>query len=545
LGAGTVRFFSPVFALVFVFLIFCITLTGCGLGGATTATTTGSQPVLSLSQTTVVFGSVNTGAGVNQALMLRNTGTASLTVSAIAVSGTGFSVSGFTLPLTIAAGSNFAGTIRFAPTKSGSVTGSVTITSNSTTSAPPIALSGTGVAPTTPTSQLTLSPTSFAFGNITAGQTSSKQLTLRNSGTADLHVTALAVVGAGYSTNGFGLPLTLTPGTSSTGNVVFTPTSAGAVNGSLTFTSDSASAAPPVALSATGVTATPLISVTPNSMLFGNVMIGQSATTPLTLKNTGTASLSVTAITPSGAGYSVNGFILPLTLAPNATAVGNVVFAPTTSASIAGTIKVTSNSSTAAPTVSLSGTGVAQLTFLLNLSASSLNFGPIDLGTTGSQNVSLTNTGTGSVSVTSATVTGTGYSVPATFPFTIAAGASRSIAITFTPALTGLANGTIAFVSNATNSPATLTITGTGQTPVPHSVDITWNPSTSSVIGYLVYRSTISGGPYTQLNASSVANTAFTDSTVLAHTTYFYVIRAVDASGVESPNSAQVSAVIP
>src|SRR4051794_22984209 len=164
LGEGTTRQSSSVFALLFVILILTLALTGCGSGGATTGSTTGNQPVISLSQTSIAFGSVTTGAAVNQALMLRNTGTAPLTVSAIAVSGTGFSISGFTLPLTIAAGSNFSGTLRFAPTKTGNVTGSVTITSNSATPAPPIALSGTAVAPTTQSGpQLTLSPTSFAF----------------------------------------------------------------------------------------------------------------------------------------------------------------------------------------------------------------------------------------------------------------------------------------------------------------------------------------------------------------------------------------------
>jgi hypothetical protein len=542
LGAGNTRFPSPVFALLVASIVLSIALTGCGLGGASTATTTGPRPVLSLSQTSMAFGNVGTGATTSHALMLRNTGTATLTVSAITISGAGFSLSGFTLPLTIAAGSNFSGTIRFAPTATGSVTGSVTITSDSETPAAPVALSGTGVAPAP---QLTVSPTSVAFGSITAGQTSSRQLTLTNSGSATLHVTALSLVGTGYSTNGFGLPLTLAPGTSSTGNVVFAPTSAATASGSLSFTSDSASAAPPIALSGTGAAATPQISVTPNSMLFGNVMMGQSATTPLTLKNTGTANLSITAVTPSGGGYSVNGFILPLTLAPNASAVGNVVFAPATSATITGTIRVTSNSSTAAPTVSLSGTGVAQLTFLLNLSAPSLNFGSVDVGATSTQNVSLSNTGSGSVSVTAANVTGSGYSVAATFPFIVASGASRTVAVTFAPSLTGVANGTLSFVSNATNSPATLTTTGTGQTPVPHSVELSWNPSTSSVIGYYVCRSTISGGPYTQLNASPVAGTTFTDSTVFGHSTYYYVVRSVDASGAQSSNSAQVAAVIP
>jgi hypothetical protein len=280
-------------------------------------------------------------------------------------------------------------------------------------------------------------------------------------------------------------------------------------------------------------------------MVFGNVMNGQSATTPLTIKNTGTANLNVTAITTTGAGYSVNGFILPLTLASGATAVGNVVFAPTTSGTVNGTIKITSNSSTAAPTVSLSGAGVAQLTFLLNVSATSLSFGPVDVGASKNLNVTLSNTGTGSVSVTSANVTGTGYSVSTTFPITIAAGATRTVVVSFTPALTGLANGTVSFVSNATNSPATLTTTGTGQTPAQHWVDMAWDASTSNVIGYYVYRSTVSGGPYTRLNASPVAGTTYSDSTVVAGNTYYYVVRSVDASGAESANSAQVSAAIP
>jgi hypothetical protein len=77
------------------------------------------------------------------------------------------------------------------------------------------------------------------------------------------------------------------------------------------------------------------------------------------------------------------------------------------------------------------------------------------------------------------------------------------------------------------------------------SVILNWTASTSSgVVGYNVYRATISGGPYTKINPSLVANTTFTD-TVQAAQTYYYVVTALGPGNVESANSNEVTAVIP
>jgi len=84
-----------------------------------------------------------------------------------------------------------------------------------------------------------------------------------------------------------------------------------------------------------------------------------------------------------------------------------------------------------------------------------------------------------------------------------------------------------------------------GVAPIQHSVALTWNASTSTVSGYNVYRSTVSGGPYTKLNSSLVATLNYTDSTVLSGTTYYYVTTAVDSVGNESAYSNEVSAPIP
>jgi SdrD B-like domain len=123
---------------------------------------------------------------------------------------------------------------------------------------------------------------------------------------------------------------------------------------------------------------------------------------------------------------------------------------------------------------------------------------------------------------------------------------------------TGLANGTYAvspgnrgFTFSPTSQNATVNganITGVNFTATPqpvHSVALTWNASTSTVSGYNVYRSTLSGGSYLRINSSLVAGLSYTDSTVQNTTTYYYVTTAVDSTGTESVYSNQVSAAIP
>ena len=69
----------------------------------------------------------------------------------------------------------------------------------------------------------------------------------------------------------------------------------------------------------------------------------------------------------------------------------------------------------------------------------------------------------------------------------------------------------------------------------PTSVTLSWNSSTSSnVAGYNVYRGASSVGPYTKLNAALVAGTTYTDASVQANQTYYYVAPAVDGSNNQS-----------
>jgi fibronectin type 3 domain-containing protein len=87
-------------------------------------------------------------------------------------------------------------------------------------------------------------------------------------------------------------------------------------------------------------------------------------------------------------------------------------------------------------------------------------------------------------------------------------------------------------------------MTGTGVTATQHIVDLSWTAS-SGAIGYNIYRGTVSGGPYTMINSSLDSTTAYTDSTVVSGTTYYYVATAVNSSSEESGYSNQATAVIP
>jgi fibronectin type 3 domain-containing protein len=120
-----------------------------------------------------------------------------------------------------------------------------------------------------------------------------------------------------------------------------------------------------------------------------------------------------------------------------------------------------------------------------------------------------------------------------------------TFSVIFDPIAAGSTNGSITITSNATGSPATISLTGTGVAVVTHTVSLTWNESGSSAVGFNIYRSTTSGSGYVKINGSLVASMNYTDASVQNSTTYYYVTTAVDSSGNESAFSNEAPAVIP
>ncbi|MGA9885269.1 MAG: choice-of-anchor D domain-containing protein [Candidatus Acidiferrales bacterium] len=493
---------------------------------------TGTQGALSANPSSISFGSLLVGSTGSVSVTLTNSGTAPVALSAASASGTGFTMSGF-IAGTVNPGATSSFTVTFAPTTFGSASGTVSVTSNAPGSPLKITLSGTATA-TQP--QLSISPSSVPFSNVNVGSNASQTVTLTNNGNAALNITAATVSGSGYTMTL--APTTINAGANTTFSVTFAPTAEGSAAGNISITSNAPGSPASVALSGTGLQA--LGSASPTSVAFGSVVVGNSNSDVINLKNNGNSTLSFSQISVTGSGFSVTGITTSSTIAAGGTLNFNAVFAPGSASSSTGSITLSTSGSPAQISISLTGTGTAA-TESLGDSPSSLNFGNVQVGSNGSLTTTVTNTGNANVTISGVTVTGSGYAASGiTSGLILTPNQTATLTVTFAPTGLGSDPGSVSIASNATSSPTTITLSGES-----HTVLLSWTASTSSgVTGYYVYRGTQSG-QYTKVDPSSQATgTQFTDTTVAAGTTYYYVVTAV-ADGVESPYSSPATVNVP
>jgi hypothetical protein len=291
------------------------------------------------------------------------------------------------------------------------------------------------------------------------------------------------------------------------------------------------------------------ISVAPASVNFGHVAIGSTASQSVTISNGSGSSLTVTQASTTAAGVNVTGIALPLVIGAGKQSTFDVIFSPKAAGALSGGISVMSDLSSTPSMVTLSGTGMAA-SAVLTTSTSSLNFGNVALGKTGTLSVILTNAGNSNVTISQVNFAGARYSTSGVSAgLILAPGQSATLDATFSPVAAGSLPGSVTVASNATNSPATISLSGDGTATasqtVSHSVSLTWTPSASAVAGYDVYRAEVSGGPYSKLDSNFVAADSYTDSSVQAGLTYYYAVTSVMSSGIESADSVQTSATIP
>jgi Abnormal spindle-like microcephaly-assoc'd, ASPM-SPD-2-Hydin/Protein of unknown function (DUF1573) len=502
---------------------------------------TGLQSQIAATPTSVAFSSVTIGSNSSQPITLQNNGNSTLTFSGILVSGSGMSINGLTTTSTVVAGGSLTFNAVFTPTTAGAVTGSVKLTTNGTPSSLTINLGGTGVATQ---ATMTVNPSPVAFGNVSVGSNSTKTVTVSNTGNATLNITAATISGTGY-TMSLTAPTSVNAGGNTTFTVTFAPTTAASSTGTIQITSNASATPASVTLTGAGVQAQ--VSASPTSVAFSSVVDGNSNSQPVTLHNGGNSTLSFSNIVVSGAGVSINGLTTTSTIAAGGSLTFNAVFAPTTAGAVSGSIQLTTNGTPSPLTINTTGTGVAAAQ-TLSASPASLSFGTQALNTPATQTSTLTNTGNANVTISGLTTTGAGFSASGVTNGTmLTPGQTATVTVTFDPTTSGAVSGAkVTVTSNASNSPTTITLSGTGQAASSHSVLLNWDASiTSGVSGYNVFRATTSGGyGTTPLNPSPITTLSFTDSSVSSGTEYFYVVTAVDA-GQASADSNEVSATIP
>jgi hypothetical protein len=208
----------------------------------------------------------------------------------------------------------------------------------------------------------------LSFGNVTVGSSGSQTFKVTNTGIGPVTLSRTTVTGAGFAISGPSLPMTLLADQSAVFNVGFTPTAAGSVTGSASVSSTASNSPASVSLSGTGVTL--LISGSPTSSSFGNVVLSESSTLIVTLTNTGTGSVTIGQATVAGSGFSISGLSLPLTLAAGQSINYGVTFAPAASGSVSGSVSIVSNATNSPTNESLSGVGIHMVTLSWQASTS-------------------------------------------------------------------------------------------------------------------------------------------------------------------------------
>jgi hypothetical protein len=507
---------------------------------------------LNLSPASLSFGNVPLGQSMAKTATLTNSGSTAVVVTQDSATSAVFTISGLTLPATIAPGQSTSATITFAPKTVGAASGNVTLNGNAsltvggasgssntqtTTISANLPVSGIG----TGAAQLTASPASVAFGNVTVGTTQSATVKLTNSGTTSETLSQASATGAGLTISGLTLPMTLGAGQSASLTATYAPTTAGSLAGNIIIANNGTNATLNIPVSGAGVTLGTL-TATPASIAFGSIGVGGTQSQTETLKNTGGSALHILAATVTGTGFGDNGITVPTTLNAGQSLTFNVTFSPQAGGAASGSLALTADGTVPSLTIPLTGTGTApgQLT----LSPTTASFGNVTVGVTQTQAATLTASG-GAVSVSATASSNPEFGVSGlTLPLNLAAGQSASFSLRFTPQASGAASGTITLTTNATNGPFAASLSGTGVAAPQHSVTLAWTASTSTVVGYNVYRGTVSGGPYTVITTSPDASTSFTDNAVQAGQTYYYVVTAVDGSGNESVDSNQAQATV-
>ena len=208
-----------------------------------------------------------------------------------------------------------------------------------------------------------------------------------------------------------------------------------------------------------------------SAISFPTTTAGSTATAiTATLTNSGTATLTISGIALGGTNQSNFGETnnCGSSLAAGASCTITATFTPSAAATYNATITVTDSATGSPQTIALSGSGSATSgSPTATLSSSTIAFGTVAVGNNGSSSVTVSNSGTAALAISGIALGGTNqadFAQTNTCGSSLAAGASCTITASFTPAAAASYTATITITDNATGSPQTIALTGTGGT---------------------------------------------------------------------------------
>lgn len=288
---------------------------------------------------------------------------------------------------------------------------------------------------------------------------------------------------------------------------------------------------------ANGTSSAPAVMLSAATLTFSTMLAGASSSQSLTLTNSGSSAVAINGITLTGtnAGSFSETNNCAAQLAASTSCSVSVTFSPAAAGNYAATLNIADNAAGSPQTVALAGTATAPAPAALSFTPASLTFTQAAESSSAPQTVTLTNAGGTPLTLNQVGLSGANaanFSTSAnTCGSALAAGASCSLAVVFTPSLSASFSAGLTVASSASNSPQTLPITGTGTGTLSidtskandwvisnGAITLDWNSTSGHVFGVhlanstdnLVDATTTSGGQPDGLYMDNVGNGAGT-----------------------------------
>jgi len=417
-----------------------ITLTGKGINGEFTGATT------------VGFDKTRVGTTAQLTYTITNSGDDTLFVSTPSASGTGFSIISGPASTSIPPSNTGSIVVGFSPTARQAYSGSLNMTAQNNVVVPAISLSGTGIAPVMSV------PASLNMGVTIVGGTIPGSLLVMNNGDDTLHVSSISLNQPGAKfTLPSGAGFNVAPAANSTVNFSYSSTTEGIDNATLTINSDDlAGSTKQVSLAAQS--GLPKMSLdTKDTIDFGSVRVGSTATAPLTISNIGTYDLTVQIGEFSSNQFSLSSIASPILAGSKADAI--LQFAPTTSGPLTGIAVVQGNDNhNPWDTIYLRGVGINSALDI----PTSINFNDTYLPNTSDTVITLRNSGGASAKIFSYKLIdpNNGFILLDTSAHTINAKDSIQLKIRFAPTQASAYSATLSLTTDDAAPIRTIVLSG-------------------------------------------------------------------------------------
>jgi uncharacterized repeat protein (TIGR01451 family) len=435
-------------------------------------------PVISVSPLEVDFGSVQVGSSSShQTVTVSNVGDADLHVCQIMIIDPDaihfVIVADYATGVSIAPGASADIILQFIPLSVGEKKATLRIISDGAHCwcGTLVSLKGTGTEPPEPAPEIEVTPASVDFGSVEVGETGNRDVTVENKGNAGLVIGTITIDDPQFTiVSGNISGQTINPGDSETISLEFSPSSVGPQAGTLRIPNNDTDENPvEVPLSGTGTPKAPEIEVTPASVDFGLVEVGETGNRDVTVENKGNAGLVIGTITIDDPQFTIaSGNISGQTINPGDSETISLEFSPSGVGPQTGALRIPNNDTDENPVdVPLSGTGTPKEPEI-EVTPASVDFGSVEVGETGNRDVTVENKGNAGLVIGTITIDDPQFTIVSgnISGQTINPGDSETISLEFSPSSVGPQTGTLRIPSNDTDeNPVDVPLSGTGTEP--------------------------------------------------------------------------------